>query len=166
MHKRSPCVLFLFSANITGNTRNPLSICYPCDWVWTSQPASQLQLVQILLALRHLVFSKVVQVFIYCLLHEFKEKNAERKLSAFPHTTNRQAKKCSVIEPVSVLEERAAAAAIAAGVVAVVPSYPNKRPRPHSSVALAERAKHAPLGPDFPLEQMVRSLCFYLATSF
>ena len=43
----------------------------------------------------------------------------------------------------------------AAGVVAPAPSYPNKRPRPSASVAMAERAKYAPLGNDFPLEKMV-----------
>ncbi|CAM9744289.1 unnamed protein product, partial [Laminaria digitata] len=66
--------------------------------------------------------------------------------------------KCKDIHAVPVGEAKSAAAAAAAGVVAAAPSYPNKRQRPHSSVALAERAKHAPLGADFPLEKMVSRL--------
>lgn len=65
-------------------------------------------------------------------------------------------KKCKDVEPMAVEEERQAAKDKAAGVVAAAPSFPNKRPRPPASVAQKERAKHAPLGADFPLEKMVR----------
>lgn len=68
-----------------------------------------------------------------------------------------QVKKCKDVEPAALEEQKQREKDKAAGVVPRAPSYPNKRPRPSASVALAERAKYAPLGADFPLEKMVRA---------
>ena len=67
-----------------------------------------------------------------------------------------QVKKCKDLASVAEEEEQQAAKDKKAGVVQRAPSYPNKRPRPPAAVAQKERAKHAPLGADFPLEKMVR----------
>ncbi|CAN0420845.1 unnamed protein product, partial [Hapterophycus canaliculatus] len=64
-------------------------------------------------------------------------------------------RKCKDVEPAAVEEQKQREKDKAAGAVARAPSYPNKRPRPSASVALAERAKYSPLGADFPLEKMV-----------
>ncbi|CAN0147264.1 unnamed protein product [Pylaiella littoralis] len=66
--------------------------------------------------------------------------------------------KCKDVDPAAVQEMKQAEKDKAAGVVVPAPSYPNKRPRPSASVALAERAKYSPLGADFPLEKMVTKL--------
>lgn len=77
-----------------------------------------------------------------------------------------QLRKCPTIETIPEVEAKAAAANAAAAAAAAsagasgdsgaLPlSSANKRQKPNAAKAARERAKHAPLGSDFPLEQLV-----------
>ncbi|CAM9954172.1 unnamed protein product [Sphacelaria rigidula] len=81
--------------------------------------------------------------------------------------TQWKANKCEPIKSVAQMEEKkakddkeAAAAAAAGGSSTPKSAQPAlaKRPRPNAAKNAQERRKHAPLGSDFPLVQLVRDL--------